>query len=84
MEMFQDDFIKNFCIGANVKHPEKIAINITMNNITAPCNVIAGINTRQTNMRNGVNYNLIVTEYDKNRLTFLKKIIEQIIAECDN
>lgn len=76
MEVFRDDFIRNFCIGVNVSYPERIAMEIKNRKLSAPCNVLAGEYTKQTNIRNGVNYNLIITEYYEERIDFLKRKIE--------
>ncbi len=82
MDKFYDE-TSHWCLGANVKKPVKIAMNIKCNNITEPFNVLEGNSTNQINIANQTNYNLIITDYDEKHIDRIKPIIEQIIEVCD-
>lgn len=83
MDKFYDS-VSRWCLGANVNNPIRIANLIKFNNLELPYNVLEGNATNQINTNNNKNYNLIITNYDEERINVLKGIIENIIAQYDN
>ncbi|WP_075809770.1 hypothetical protein [Clostridium perfringens] len=84
LDVFRDDDARVYCIGTNVKNPDKVAMNIKMNYNLAPCNVLGGSSTYETNMRCGKNYNLIITEFDERNIPALEEMMQEAIQLFDN
>ena len=55
LDVFRDEYARVYCIGTNVKNPEKVAMNIVMRTNLTFCNVLEGSSTYETNMRCGKN-----------------------------
>lgn len=82
MVKFYSDYLKHWCLGANVKESIKCAMFFKMNGFM-PCCVYDETTVEKINSNSGKNFNLIITDYEEKKIDKLKPKIEQILKESE-